>query len=88
MDAKEAIARARSYLDELFGDEMMSAARLEEVWRDKTENVWCVTFGFFRKPEDVLKSTGRFATYEYKVVRINPATGEPVSIRNRDTAAA
>ncbi|MGE0701082.1 MAG: hypothetical protein AB7O57_18450 [Hyphomicrobiaceae bacterium] len=88
MDAKEAIGRAKAYLEELFGNEMMAEPRLEEIWLDRTNAVWCVTFGFFRKPEDVLKSAGTYATYVYKVVQVDRATGEPKSIRNRDNIDA
>ncbi len=88
MEAKEAIAAAKAYLEELFGPELMSPPRLEEIWFDESDKAWCVTFGFFRKPDEVLKTTGRYSTYVYKVVRLTKATGTPVSIKDRDRVAA
>ena len=88
MDAKQAIATAKKHLLEMFQDEMLSPPRLEEIWFDDSKYVWCVTLGFFRKPDDLLKATGTFSTFVYKVVRIDDATGQPQSIRNREAAAA
>ena len=89
MDAKQAVATAKTHLLEIFADEMLSAPRLEEIWLDESEHVWCITFGFFRKPDSALTSmTGTFSSFEYKVVRVDDATGQSRSIRNREPAAA
>ena len=89
MDVKQAVAAAKAHLLDVFGAELMSAPRLEEVWFDDAERVWCVTLGFFRKPDDLMtKAAGSFSTYDYKVVRVEDSTGKPRSIRNREQAAA
>ena len=89
MDAKQAVEAAKSHLLDVFGAEMMSAPRIEEVWFEEAERQWCVTLGFFRKPDDlVAKAAGTFSTYDYKVVRIEDITGKPRSIKNREQAAA
>lgn len=87
MDPKQAVETAKSYLSEMFAAELMSAPRLEEVWFDDAEKVWCVTLGFYRKPDELLKAAGRFSTYDYKVIRLD-VNGTPRSIKNREPAAA
>ena len=88
MDVKQAVEIARSYLQEVFGNELMSPPRLEEVWLDEDSGVWCLTFGFYRKPDDLTKVIGTFSTYSYKVVRVDDKTGKPLSIKDRERAAA
>lgn len=89
MDVKQAVAAAKAHLLDVFGAEMMSDPRLEEVWFDEGERVWCVTLGFYRKPDELMsKVAGSFSTYDYKVVRLEGVDGKPRSIRNREQAAA
>ena len=88
MDVKQAVEAAKTYLQEVFGSELMTAPRLEEVWFDEDHKSWCVTLGFFRKPDDVTKTMGPFSTYSYKVVRVESMFGKPVSIKDRERAAA
>lgn len=87
MNAKQVVSLAKAHLGETFADEMFSEPRLEEIWFEDAEKVWCVTLGFFRKPDDLTKATGSFATFDYKVVRLTES-GTPVSIKNRERAAA
>lgn len=84
MDVKEAVAAAKAHLVSVFGDEMLGESRLEEVWLDDAERVWSITLGFFRQPHTALLPAGTFSKYDYKVVRIDAATGKAQSIRNRD----
>jgi type IV secretory pathway ATPase VirB11/archaellum biosynthesis ATPase len=89
MELKQAVSAAKAHLLDVFSAEMMSDPRLEEVWFDDADQVWCVTFGFFRKPDDLLvKVQGSFSTFDYKVVRVGGDSGKPISIRNRERAAA
>lgn len=86
MDVKQAIATAKQHLSDVFADEMMSPPQLEEVWFDDSEQHWCITLGFWRKPTAPM--VGSFANRDYKVVRLSEANGKPVSIRNRELSAA
>ena len=90
MDAKLAIAAAKAHLQDVFADEMMSAARVEEIWLEDDGRIWCVTLSFFRKPDELLTNVaGRFATNDSKVIRIeNKAGGGPLSIKDRVRVAA
>ena len=89
MDVKQAVAAAKVHLLDVFGAELMSAPRIEEVWFEDVGRVWCVTLGFFRKPDDLMaKAAGTFSTYDYKVVQIEDFSGKPLSIKNRDRVAA
>ena len=58
MDVKQAVAAAKAHLLDVFGAELMSAPRLEEVWFEDAQRVWCVTLGFFRKPDELMAKTG------------------------------
>ena len=78
MDAKQAASAAKAHLVDVFAGELPSDPRLEEVWFEDAERVWCVTLGFFRKPEEVLKAAGTYSTFDYKVVRIEDVSGKPL----------
>lgn len=84
MDVKQAVAVAKSHLISVFGDEMLGEPRLEEIWLEDAEQVWCITLGFFRQPHTVLLPAGTYSKYDYKLVRIDAVTGKPQSIKNRD----
>ena len=89
MDVKQAVAAAKVHLLDVFGAELMSTPRIEEVWFEDVGRIWCVTLGFFRKPDELAtKAAGTYSTYDYKVVRIEDASGNPLSIKNRDQVAA
>lgn len=88
MDVKQAVDAAKSYLQDVFGAEVTTAPRLEEVWFDDDDRSWCVTLGFFRKPDDLSKNLGIFSTYAYKVVRIDNSSERPNSIMDRERVAA
>ncbi len=88
MNAKQVVSIAKTHLRETFADELLWEPRLEEIWFEDAEKVWCVTLGFFRKPDEHLrKATGTFSTFDYKIVRLTE-DGKPLSIRNRESAAA
>ncbi len=87
-DVKQAVVTAKKYLEDVFGSELMTPPRLEEVWFDDRTDVWNVTFGFFRKPDDITSAMGTYSTYAYKVVAIDDETGNPVSIRDRERIQA
>ena len=48
MKVEEAIARAKSFMHEVFADEAVTQVRLEEVEFDDRENAWLVTVGLMR----------------------------------------
>ncbi len=81
MEAKEAIDIGKKYRTDLFGTDLDSPPRLEEVWRDQ-KNVWNVIFGFYRKPDDLTGIAGLkpFSTHERKVVRVDDTSGMALSI--------
>ena len=88
MNAKQVVGLAKAHLRETFADELLSEPRLEEIWFEDADKTWCVTLGFFRKPDEQLtKATGSFSTFDYKVVRL-AESGKPISIKNRERAAA
>jgi hypothetical protein len=92
MDIRAAVSRAKDELQHIFADEKMENLGLEEVEYDDSAKTWAVTLGFFRRwptPEGALAALGsRLGLREYKVVRISDATGQLISIKNRETSDA
>ena len=97
MDAKEAVTRARRYAAEMFADEDIQNLGLEEIVFDGERKAWNITVGFFRawdRPKNFAAALaaagdgrlGDWTRRTYKVVRIDDATGAPVSIIDREFA--
>ena len=84
MDVKQAVTAARQHFSDVFEQE----ATLEEVWFDDHENVWCITFSLRRPDPGSWRDPIGATKLHYKTVRISDADGKPISIRNRDAAAA
>jgi|HubBroStandDraft_1064217.scaffolds.fasta_scaffold00104_20 hypothetical protein len=94
MDVKEAIAKAKSYVQEIFQDERISNLGLEEVEpvdrTDDTQGGWAITIAFSRpwstpldipSPDLGISAPVRLKR-SYKIVRIL-ANGEVRSVKNR-----
>lgn len=97
VDVKRAVKTAKEYVIEVFGDEGLSRASLEEVWHDDSHSEWCVTVGIRHRMIDRLGPSFLDRTIapkeqrevaDYKVVRVSSDTGEAISIKNRDDIAA
>ena len=87
MELKEAIARAKIYVADVFADEHISGIGLEEVQFDEQQNRWDVTIGFYRPATTTYDLLGGQRSRIYKAVTIADGTGKMLSIRNRDVAA-
>lgn len=91
MIVKEAVARAKSYVTDLYSDEQLADLGLEEVEYDRGQHIWSVTLGFSR-PWNTPGLPGGLGTIRtmarkrtFKVVRIAD-DGQIISLRNRETA--
>ena len=88
MDVKEAVARAKDYVGDLYVQEQVSDLGLEEVEFDEHSGEWRVTVGFARPWEkqsnNLFTSTLRTTPLQrsYKVVSISDKTGEIKSLKN------
>jgi hypothetical protein len=92
MKVREAVAAAKGHIQELFADEQIANLGLEEVEFDEATGTWTVTLGFSR-PWD--KPVGPFANLaplelrpwrrDYKIIQISDATGNLISIKNRES---
>ena len=88
LNAKEAISRAKSYVADMFSEEMPTSVGLEEIEFDEQAGAWVITVGFFRALKDPnearfgdLLGPPKFArTYKKVTVRKD---GDVVSIKNR-----
>lgn len=87
MDVKEAAKLAKEYVADLFADEGIDNVGLEEIELGDDRRFWKVTVGFSR-PWDhggvvttVVGQTG--LRRSYKVLRIDNASGNVASVRDR-----
>ncbi len=89
MQVKEAVVRAKGYLEELFKDEGLRELGLEEVEFDESADSWSVTLGFSRPWDSALGAAAGILkpNRSYKVVRIANSDGHPISIKNRELVA-
>ena len=90
VDVKEAVAKARGYLQDMYQIEQFKDVLLEEVDLSEDNKYWNVTIGFTRLQEST--SGGPMATLigqsaefkrEYKVFQIDAGTGDLRSMRSR-----
>ena len=92
MDVKQAIAKARSFITEIFSEEKISELRLEEVEFDKQEDVWLITFGLLRPSlrtrlgqiDEIMGTAPLKRTY--KVVRVPGDENDLPSVKIRELA--
>jgi len=95
MNVKEAVARAKAYLLDVFSDEKITDIRLEEVELDDLADTWCITLGLIRHSESKVPFDSAFGSSlgalrqarEYKIVHVSNKTGEAFSIKNRETTS-
>lgn len=93
MDMKEAVRAAKDQILHVFGDEVLSDPRLEEVEFDDNGGMWHITIGFYRRPDlppldgmqgalsAVLRTTPR---REYKLVQVSDLTRKAISVKDRE----
>ncbi len=85
MEAREAIAIAKKYVSELFGDERIANLGLEEI--TSNGDVWEVTIGFSR-PWDAVRDAASVITgaptlqRSYKKVQIRDSDQKLLGISN------
>jgi hypothetical protein len=90
MDVKEAVGQAKSHITNLLDDEGVRNVGLEEVSRDLKNGEWRITVGFSRKWDEVraifpsIQADGPQWHRTYKVVAIDDATKEVISVTSRD----
>ena len=87
----QAVGIAKDHIRDIFSDETIERVGLEEIEFDDLKSQWRITIGFVRywKPEGLvprLSNSGSSRTY--KLVLINDADGNVVSVRHRDSASA
>jgi hypothetical protein len=87
MIVKEAIAKAKDYVWDLFSDDKIEHVALEEVEFDHHNNLWRITIGFSRPWEQTAGLLGRGAPRAYKLVEIDDETGQLRAVKNRDVPA-
>jgi hypothetical protein len=88
MNAKEAVAAARTNLVEIFADDLDAPPQLEEVRFDTEKASWLVTFTIRRKTADVNRMSRMLGPAELKVVSISDTDGKFIGIVNREPMTA
>jgi hypothetical protein len=96
MDAKEAIAAAKAYVNEVYADEQISNVGLEEIEHVSTSGDWVVTLSFSRawntprtRAQEVLENLGAVSSLKrsHKVITM-AADGMILSMKDRIRADA
>lgn len=89
MNLKEAVAKAKQHVAEVFADEAVSAIRLEEIEFDDTHDAWNITIGFDRPISDFPYGGGVIGIPTrrvFKSVAVSDANGAILSIKHRAIA--
>ena len=97
MEVKDAVAKAKAYVEELFAGEGVVDVRLEEVEHDEAQGAWNITLGFLRRAEAEAERLDPFTTglsaalraiatqtRSYRVVRIRENDGAVLSVKRKD----
>ncbi len=87
MELKEAVARAKACVADIFSDEHISAVGLEEVELEHAKGQWRITIGFQREaapgPLENLRGYHRI----YKTVTLSDKDGAMIAVKNRDVGS-
>ncbi|HVU14001.1 MAG TPA: hypothetical protein VHD90_22135 [Phototrophicaceae bacterium] len=90
IEVREAIAKAREYIKQLYADDRLERLMLEGVELSDDEQRWVITFGFDVPPVRQLYNDMGFSTplakdYErtYRDILVNAITGEVISMKPR-----
>ena len=85
---KEAVNKAIDFVQDLYGD-TAAALSLEEVELTDDGRYWLITVGFVRPQLDnPLRVFAGGAARAYKVIKVDAQTGEPLSMKIRETEVA
>lgn len=90
LDVKEAVARAKQHIADIYADEQISNFGLEEVEFCDPDKTWSVTVGFSRPWDSVRNSVVTVISGDvtprrsYKVVKVSDASGEVLSVKARE----
>ena len=91
IDVRQAVIKAVEYLGSFY-EAPIADVRLEEVERTEDEKFWLITLGFiFPASNNAANGFGAlFASTKrtYKVIKINTASGDFVSMKIREAEAA
>lgn len=81
MEVKDAVIKARAYIQEIYSDENVSDIRLEEVEYVDHENAWNVTLSFSRPAVGLQQIVG--APRDYKTIVIDTPSNKVTAMRIR-----
>lgn len=81
MEVKEAVKKAREYIQEIYSDEHVNDIRLEEVEYEHHENAWNVTLSFSRPAAGLQQIVG--APRDYKTIVIDNPSRRVTAMRIR-----
>lgn len=92
MDVKEAVAKAKQYVTDLYEAEGIINVGLEEARFDHVSNCWKITIGFSRPWDHKSPLTAAFedprSRRSFKVLQINDDNGKVESLMDRVLAAS
>jgi len=81
MNVKEAVKKAREFIQTAFEDEQIKGVRLEEIEFLDRENTWKITLSFHRPPTGLQELVG--APRDYKSIVIDDSSRKVIAMRIR-----
>jgi hypothetical protein len=84
MEMKEAVARAKAHVADLFADENITEVGLEEVEYDHEKAQWNITIGFYRGIVGGSNEVYRAIRRTYKTVVLADPSGDLIAVKHRD----
>lgn len=87
LEQPDVVAKAKSYVRTLYGDEPLADIGLEEIEFDSTAGIWRVTLAVARHSaqNDLIARLGGMLRRSLKVVQIADEDGRPLSMKDRES---
>jgi hypothetical protein len=91
VQVKEAVAKAKTWLNDVLREEGVQNIGLEEVEFDESENAWLITLGFSRPWNSVRNAYTAIsgepaAKRSYRVIAVKDQTRDVTYMKRRETA--
>lgn len=86
---KEAVTSAMDFVRDMYEGQRLRDLLLEEVEMAQADNQWLITIGFSlpkEEPTSILSpATSKKLGRQYKIIAVDAVTGQPISMKIRET---
>ena len=83
INVKEAVAQAKQYLVDLFGEEQLYDLNLEEAELSEDDRYWFITLSFTRRVKDPSALHLLTSKRDYKAIKIDSSSKEVKAMKIR-----